>query len=152
MAQSSGGRPRPQHQAGMAAQAWSSASRCGWLRKASASDGARSLPLAAAWAAFLHRAAAAWSHSSGVAASIRPAARGRADACLGAATGAVSVPLEGRDALLDVGGDAFLGVLAGEELGLQLALDGQAVLQRDLRARLHAALDVAGGHGGLVGG
>src|SRR5690349_6909213 len=61
-----------------------------------------------------------------------------------------SVALEVGDALLDVRRDAFLGVLAGEQLGLQLALDGEAVLEGDLGAGLHGALDMAGGHGGLV--
>src|SRR5687768_7467578 len=62
-----------------------------------------------------------------------------------AATGQL-LPLEDGLPLLDVGGDAFLRVLALEEQGLELALDGEAVLERDLRAGLHRPLDVADRH------
>src|SRR6185503_4067324 len=52
--------------------------------------------------------------------------------------------------LLDEGGDALLGVGRGEELRLQLALEGEARLEGQLEARLHRALDVPDGHGGLL--
>src|ERR1051326_1735985 len=119
MARSRGGMPRTQHHACIARQARSRASTSGWARMASASAGARSLPFAAAWAALLQRRAPASSHSSG-----------SLDSWMGADStihqsanpGKIreSVALEVGDALLDVGGDAFLGVLAGEQLGLQL--------------------------------
>src|SRR6266850_4993108 len=50
---------------------------------------------------------------------------------------------EVRLALLDVGAQAFLGVVALEQLLLQLALDRQRRLERDLDAALHRALDAA---------
>src|SRR5262245_42197926 len=58
-----------------------------------------------------------------------------------------SAPLELGRALLDEGGDAFLGVGRGEELGLQLALEREAGLERELGAGLHGALDVPDGEG-----
>ena len=58
---------------------------------------------------------------------------------------AALLPLELRHALLLVRGDAFLGVLALEEQLLQLALDRQRRLERQVPARLHRALDAADG-------
>src|SRR5207249_3923329 len=58
---------------------------------------------------------------------------------------------EGRLALLVVGCDALLGVVAHEQLLLQLALEGETRRERQLGARLHGALDGADGPGGLGG-
>src|SRR4249920_431130 len=44
-------------------------------------------------------------------------------------------------ALLDVGAEPFLRVVALEQLLLQLALDRERLLERDLGAALHRALD-----------
>src|SRR5262245_13579258 len=48
-------------------------------------------------------------------------------------------------------GDAFARFVALEELLLQLALEGQAALERHLPAGLHGALDAADGHRGPAG-
>src|SRR5262249_5355210 len=58
--------------------------------------------------------------------------------------------LELRHALLLIGGDAFLGVVTLEEKLLQLALDGERRLDRQVPTRLHRALDAAHGLRGLV--
>src|SRR6266436_9508483 len=50
---------------------------------------------------------------------------------------------EVRLALLDIGGEALFGVLALEQLLLQLALDRERALERHLDAALHRALDAA---------
>src|SRR5262245_45804715 len=55
-------------------------------------------------------------------------------------------------ALLDVGGEPLAGILGLEELLLQLALEGQRVLEGHLRARLHRALDEADGLARAPGG
>src|SRR5581483_5933140 len=54
-----------------------------------------------------------------------------------------------RHVLVQIGADAFLRVLAGEEPLLQLALQRQRLGQRDLASGLHRTLDVAHGAGGL---
>src|SRR5262249_7190217 len=58
---------------------------------------------------------------------------------------------EARLALLDVSAQAFLRVVALEELLLQLALDRQRLLEGDLAAALHRALDAAHRLRGAVG-
>src|SRR5690349_11034987 len=55
-------------------------------------------------------------------------------------------------ALLQVGGEALLGVLPLEQELLQLALDRERGLERDLGAGLHRALDAPHGPGRLVRG
>src|SRR5690606_38548103 len=50
-------------------------------------------------------------------------------------------------ALVDVRREALACVRAREQPGLQLAFEGQPVLERHLRAALHRALDVADGEG-----
>ena len=55
-----------------------------------------------------------------------------------------------RLALLVVRAEAFLRVLALEELLLQFALDGQGALERNFPAALHGALDAADGLRRLV--
>src|SRR4051794_16208416 len=62
-----------------------------------------------------------------------------------------SLAAELRLPLLVVGGETLDRVLALEEQLLQLALEGQAALERDLPSRLHGALDAADGLGRLVG-
>src|SRR2546428_13601069 len=62
-----------------------------------------------------------------------------------------SPALELRDPLLDVRRDAFLRVVALEQLLLQLALERQPALERHLGPGLHGALDQAHRLGGLVG-
>src|SRR5207244_1805133 len=59
--------------------------------------------------------------------------------------------LELRGALLDIGREAFLRVLALEELLLELALERETGLEGDLRSRLHRALDEPDGHGRAPG-
>src|SRR5690606_10418677 len=55
-----------------------------------------------------------------------------------------------RLSLLDVGSQAFLGVCRAEELGLQLALEGEPLLEPDLEPRGDGTLDGAYGEAGLV--
>src|SRR5438093_1366005 len=57
---------------------------------------------------------------------------------------------EARLALLHVGAQAFLRVVALEELLLQLALDRERLLERDLAPALHRALDAPHGLRGAV--
>src|SRR5262245_33258713 len=57
---------------------------------------------------------------------------------------------EVRLALLDVGRQSFLGIVALEELLLQLALDRERALERDLDAALHRALDASHRLGGAI--
>src|SRR5688500_6165563 len=59
--------------------------------------------------------------------------------------------LEDGLALLDVGAQTLARVLGLEELLLEFALQREAVLEGDFRARLDAALDAADGERGLVG-
>src|SRR5215208_5129508 len=54
-------------------------------------------------------------------------------------------------ALLDVGGQSFFGILALEELLLQLALQRQRGLERNLGTGLDRARDQADRFAGLVG-
>src|SRR3712207_8547813 len=54
-------------------------------------------------------------------------------------------------ALLDVGAQALAGVFGLEELLLEFALQGEAVLEGDFCAGLDAALDAADGEGGAAG-
>src|SRR5215470_12683463 len=56
-----------------------------------------------------------------------------------------------RHALLLIGGDAFLGVVALEEKLLQLALDGKRRLNRKVPTCLNGPLDAADGLGRFVG-
>src|SRR5207245_9517974 len=53
-------------------------------------------------------------------------------------------------ALLDVGAQALLGILALEQLLLELALDREGRLERDLEPALDRALDAAHRLGGAV--
>src|SRR5256712_3492972 len=61
-----------------------------------------------------------------------------------------SPALELRDPLLDVRRDAFLRVVALEQLLLQLALERQPAFERHLGPGLHGALDQAHRLGSLV--
>src|SRR5258708_429820 len=61
-----------------------------------------------------------------------------------------SAPREVALALLDIGRETFLRVLALEQQLLQLALDRERGLERDLGARLYRALDPAHGARRLV--
>src|SRR5439155_22828406 len=57
---------------------------------------------------------------------------------------------EVRLALLDIGAQAFLGVVALEQLLLQFALDGERGFERHLDPALHRALDASHRLGGTV--
>src|SRR5256885_15409494 len=61
------------------------------------------------------------------------------------------LPCELRLALLVVRAEAFLRVLALEELLLELAFDRKRRLEWNFPAALHGALDAADGARGLVG-
>src|SRR5947207_9858756 len=71
----------------------------------------------------------------------RPEAAGRHSLLMKRSVLTGSLAPELRHPLLLVRGDALLGILALEQLLLQLALDRQAALERHLGARLHRALD-----------
>src|SRR5437773_3354495 len=80
----------------------------------------------------------------------RPEAAGRHSLLMKRSVLTGSLAPELRHALLLVRGDALLGILALEQLLLQLALDRQATLERHLGARLHRTLDQPHGFRGLV--
>src|SRR5438552_857984 len=80
----------------------------------------------------------------------RPEAAGRHSLLMKRSVLTGSLAPELRHPLLLVRGDALLGILALEQLLLQLALDRQAALERHLGARLHRALDQPHGLGGFV--
>src|SRR5207249_9002083 len=80
----------------------------------------------------------------------RPEAPGRHSLLMKRSVLTGSLAPELRHPLLLVRGDTLLGILALEQLLLQLALDRQATLERHLGARLHRTLDQPHGFRGLV--
>src|SRR5690348_7606212 len=64
--------------------------------------------------------------------------------------GALS-PAESRLSFFDVGAKALVGVLRREEPRLELALEGESLVEAHLEPRLHGPLDLADRERGLVG-
>ena len=106
------------------------------LRQPSDSKQARAAVTAASTSAA--SPCATWAMTSSVAGLTtgkrRPEAAGRHSLLMKRSALTGSLTPEFRDPLLVVGGDPFLGVVALEQLLLQLALDGEAALERHLDA------------------